>query len=422
MGHDWRSYDGCLTPSTPHRNWMTGLRTQRADECVAYGTLAALESMLKIHYYNDAAKEFDLSEDDLLAAMGDIRSVENACNILKNNGITIPDRSAAYKIAGSSYINSEGMNSVETIIAKAKVYLETNGPIIAKYNDDVIGSHCLAIVGYTDAGNWICKDSWPLNNGVPYDNNSNPWNPDGTCQIPGANGGYREINADYMIRQRYGQLYAILIQELKFSIKNSNSTSITNWTGALLRIRKKFGDAFTGLQLKDPTFRDRFAEKNSGRAEKPYAPNPEEMSLSITERENLDNLVVDAAPGDYEIYGHICGVSGSNYYCNANPIVGDCGLEFEIVLNSIVQCSKQILYPLALDAMEKNPSEDEKSDLKVALRLLLRTAEISKEEFIADLEQRLVDLRKAHSFGIEGAQGIQRATEEILVLVRSMED
>jgi hypothetical protein len=402
---------------------MTGLRTQRADECVAYGTLAALESMLKIHYYNDAAKEFDLSEDDLLAAMGDIRSVENACNILKNNGITIPDRSAAYKIAGSSYINSEGMNSVETIIAKAKVYLETNGPIIAKYNDDVIGSHCLAIVGYTDAGNWICKDSWPLNNGVPYHNSSSTWNTDGTCKIHDANGGYREINADYMIGNLSGELYAILIQELRFPIKNNDSghTSINNWTGGLLRIRKKFGDTYTNLELRDPTSRARFVAKNPGCNVSIPDPNPDNMSFFISPPTNLDNLVVDAAPGEYDIDVHIC-VNGSNYYAHAGGTVGDSSLEVEILLNTIQQCAREILYPFALDAMEKNPSDDAKTDINVALRLLLRTAEISKEEFIADLERRLVDLDKAHGCGIDGALEIRRATEEIRKLVRSMED
>ena len=409
MGHDWRAYDGCLTASTPPRNWMTAVRIQKQNECVAYGTLAALESMLKIHYYNDAARELDLPEDDLLTAMGTIRSVENACTILKNSGIYIPDRSAAYKIAGWYQIGSSaGRDDVPAIITEAKKYLETNGPLIATYQDPTAGFHCVAIVGYTDDsspgagdGKWICKDS--------YDGRGYTYN----------------IGVEQMILQSpgyAGSLYAILIQELRFSIKNSNSTSITNWTGALLRIRKKFGDAYTGLQLKDPTFRDRFAEKNSGRVEIPYPPNPEEMSLGITERPNLDNLLVDAAPGEYEIYGHICGVSRSNYFCTASGTVGDDGLEVGILLNSIVQCSKQILYPLALDAMEKNPSEDEKSDLKVALRLLLRTAEISKEEFIADLERRLVDLDKAHGCGIDGALEIRRATEEIRKLVRSMED
>ena len=433
MGHDWRAYDGCLEPKT-NRNWMTEVRTQGQNECVAYGTLAALESMLKIHYYNDAGREdfnlfdakIDNTDKNLLQEMGTDVSVSNACTILQRDGIIIPDRSTAYKIAGSSYINSEGMNSVETIIAKAKVYLETNGPIIAKYNDDVIGSHCLAIVGYTDAGNWICKDSWPLNNGVPYHNSSSTWNTDGTCKIHDANGGYREINADDMIRKRSGNLYAILLQRLAISIKHNSTppTSITNWWKALLEIRKKIGvNNYVPLAELDPTHVSRFHEDNPDyELEYCYPRKKWYWGLRLSPPEgrslNLDNLKADVGPGDYHMYVHACSNTNENW--DGPATVGDSDTSVEILLNKVGQCAQEILYPFALDAMKR--LEDEKSDLKVALRLLLRTAEISKEEFIADLEERLVDLDKAHGCGIDGALEIRRATEEIRKLVRSMED
>jgi len=436
MGHDWSAYDGCLTASTPPRNWMTEVRIQRQNECVAYGTLAALESMLKIHYYNDAGKadfnlfdaKIDNTYNNLLQEMGTNVSVGNACTILKGNGIIIPGRTAAYKIGGYVDINASlKKDDIQGIIEAAKKYIMTNGPIIAVYNDAVIGSHCLAIVGYTDAGNWICKDSWPLNNGVPYPNDESTWNLDGTCKISGANGGYREINADDMIRKRSGNLYAILLQRLTISIKHNSTppTSITNWWKALLEIRKKIGDNRVPLAELDPTHVSRFHEDNPDyELEYCYPRKKWYWGLRLSPPEgrslNLDNLKADVGPGDYHMYVHACSNTNENW--DGPATVGDSDTSVEILLNKVGQCAQEILYPFALDAMKRGPSEDEKSDLKVALRLLLRTAEISTEVFIADLKERLDDLEEAHGCGIEGALEIRRATEEIRELVRSMED
>jgi len=412
---------------------MTDLRTQGQDECVAYGTLAALESMLKIHYYNDPGREFNLfdakideTQQNLLAAMGTNRSVENACTILTNSGIVIPDRSAAYKIAEWRDINSEGTDSVETIIAKAKVYLETNGPIIARYSDEAIGDHCVAIVGYTDDGKWICKDSWPLDgDGNPHPNVGTTWNSEGECIIAGATGGYREIGADYMIRNRSGNLYAILIQKLNISI---SSVHITKCYMVKLLIKKND----TTLANLDPSFismfQDRF-DASKGNLDNQGRPPWNCVQLKPknggTTFETLDNLEVVVGPGSYHIHGHLFfNNPGSNEWGEAQVDVQDvnCVVNVSISVQSCHQCAQEILYPFALDAMKRGPSEDERADIKVALRLLLRMAEISKEEFIADLEQRLVDLREAHGRGVDGALETRQATEEILELVRSIGD
>jgi len=238
MEFKWTAYDGCLEPEAEKRNWMTAVRTQKIGQCVPYGTLAALESMLKIHYYNDPAKAIDLSEDDLI----NITSAELALKKLEEDGIEIPS-GVSYKI--KDYCKILGASTVETppglfggsldVIKEAKKYIRTNGPIIAEYTDPVVGFHCVAIVGYTgddnsDNDNWICKDSWPLKEDVtPYPNDATTWNEDGTCKISYAEGGYREIGAKDMIENYSGALWAISL--LPFNPK---------WNG-VYKVHEKWG-------------------------------------------------------------------------------------------------------------------------------------------------------------------------------------
>ncbi|MDH5201125.1 MAG: hypothetical protein OEW93_09575 [Candidatus Bathyarchaeota archaeon] len=52
---DWRDYDG--------KNWTTPIRDQGAcGFCVAFGTVAVLEALLKIKTFKDASRSVDLSE------------------------------------------------------------------------------------------------------------------------------------------------------------------------------------------------------------------------------------------------------------------------------------------------------------------------------------------------------------------------
>ena len=420
MGHDWRAYDGCLEPKT-NRNWMTAVRTQGQNECVAYGTLAVLESMLKIHYYNDAGKaDFDLfdakidnTDKNLMQKMEGYRSVVNACTILQRDGIIIPDRSAAYKIAGWYQIGSSaGRDDVPAIITEAKKYLVTNGPLIATYQDPTAGFHCVAIVGYTDDsspgagdGKWICKDSYYGRGG--YTDNI------GVSQmiLGTAQGGYA------------GSLYAITLQKLKISIrKSSSSTSpINDWDYVHLRIKR----GTVNLVENDPSFVSMFPNLgNTGRSDGWRG-----ISVLIyrkNNQRNLDDLEVVVVPGTYDIEAHVCvpqdtlNFEGQAIGVEVND--GNTEVQVTVLINSVEQCSREILYPFALDAMKRGPSEDEKADINVALRLLLRTAEISKEEFIEYLDQRLVELDKAHGYGSNGAFRTRQATEEIQKLVRSIED
>jgi hypothetical protein len=425
MGHDWRAYDGCLESITPKRDWTIGIRTQNKAECTAYGTLAVLEAMLRIYYYNDSKNEFNLFDanigsrtTNLNDSMGnDHDIIENVLPLLRGEGIKIPYISIPYKIAKIERILDELNGPTEIIIEKAKKHLKTNGPIIATYNDPVIGSHCVAIVGYTDDGMWICKDSWPLNGVVPYPNNDNTWNADGTCKIEGATGGYRNIDANDMLVNKSGRLYTMWLQKLNISIRENNTqVPLTGWSLCYLFIKKQNGNG-KNLADSDPTFISRFVDRfiadkygvTWGNCVRIY---PKSSS------DNLDNLEVMVSPDKYQILVHACkpGINEEGYMSDVRVDNGDANVSVQVNINGASQCAKEILYPFALHAIETQPSDD----VKVALNALFKLAEISTEDFIKDLEQRLDDLKHARNIGIDGADGTLKATEKILKLVKSM--
>jgi hypothetical protein len=430
MGHDWRDYNGCLEPKTTKRDWTIGIRTQSlgSTECTAYGTLAVLEAMLRIYYYNDSDIEFNLFDAiigsrgvNLNTAMGNDHTIDgNVLSLLRDEGIMIPDISIPYKIAKIERILDELNGPAEIIIEKANKHLKTNGPIIATYYDSVIGSlHCVAIVGYTDDGMWICKDSWPLNGVVPYPNNDNTWNADGTCKIEGATGGYRNIDANDMLVNKSGRLYTMWLQKLNISIRENNTqVPLTGWSLCYLFIKKQNGNG-KNLADSDPTFISRFVDRfiadkygvTWGNCVRIY---PKSSS------DNLDNLEVMVSPDKYQILVHACkpGINEEGYMSDVRVDNGDANVSVQVNINGASQCAKEILYPFALHAINRQQPDD----VKVALNALFKLAEISPDDFIEDLKQRLVDLKHAHNIGIDGADGTLNATEDILELVNSMKD
>jgi C1A family cysteine protease len=161
--------------------------------CVAFGTLGALEALLKIHYYKNAKKDVNLSEAHLFSCGGGTCDEgwhpKNACVYLKKNGVPddacFPYREVDQDCADTckdwkkrigptkilSYRSSRNMTTI-------KKKISTNGPQvggIAVYSDffsytsgvyqhvsgGLEGYHCIAIFGYDDVSRcWICKNSW----------------------------------------------------------------------------------------------------------------------------------------------------------------------------------------------------------------------------------------------------------------------
>ena len=183
---DWRNVNGV--------NWTTPIKNQGAcGSCVAFGTIAALDSLLKIRAYKDSNKTVDLSEAHLLFCGGGSCSgwhMNHACEYLKNNGV--PDEACFPYSKGlqtkSCTPCADWKNRIDYTkitswtntkdVQKMKSNIANNGPQItgmAVYTDffsynsgiykhvtgDLEGYHCVAVVGYNDTNNyWICKNSW----------------------------------------------------------------------------------------------------------------------------------------------------------------------------------------------------------------------------------------------------------------------
>lgn len=161
--------------------------------CVAFGTIAALDTLLRRRCYNDPNKNIDLSEAHLLFCGGGSCNgwhMDHACNYLKANGV--PDEACFPYAHGlstkscttcSDWKNRIGHTKIPSWtntkdVEQMKKNLVENGPQItgmAVYQDffsyssgiyehvsgGLAGYHCVAVVGYDDQDEcWICKNSW----------------------------------------------------------------------------------------------------------------------------------------------------------------------------------------------------------------------------------------------------------------------
>lgn len=468
---DWRNVEG--------KNWMTPPKDQgNCSSCVAFGTISVLEALLKIHYYNNPEQEIDLSEACLWACgRGGGRSPKKAictdtwmpilqpgtgsCQVLKNCGVPEEScylypatRTTPYDLAmecincgcwdqtakvGHTKIKDFidlGPDESEDHISIIKKSLLINGPVIVIFQagtdikfykggiyrplTNEVGDHCIALVGYNDT-NWICKGS-----------NGTDWGVSGYIELP-----YGSLIGAVQMR--------VYKPKLKISIRTRDGNPITSCWVLNLIIRRK-SDNKSLLDL-DPTVFLSFKEMY----EKKYGNDTVDINLlkppGATTNVNcirlhtgdpksgpyisvadMDNLLVDIPPSgdstrDYRVVARVCfeknewtaekiDISVSTDHASDNVI------PFTLPLSEATQCAQEILYPFALQAIKQGQPLD---DVKVAIKALLGTAEISKEDFIEDLERSEVDLEEAHRLGIEEAQGHLSATKTILELVRSIE-
>ncbi len=187
---DWRDVNGA--------DWTTPIRDQSScGSCVAFGTVAVLEAMLKLHH-EDASRQPDLSEAHLFFC-----GCGNCCdrgwwpsyalNYAKDNGV--PDE-ACFPYHGRNMPCSDSCDDWQSRATKVvnwqevldvgarKEWLATKGPMVgcmAVYRDffnytggvyrhtsgDLAGYHAIGVVGYSeDEQCWICKNSWGPNWGA----------------------------------------------------------------------------------------------------------------------------------------------------------------------------------------------------------------------------------------------------------------
>jgi C1A family cysteine protease len=183
--YDWRDVNG--------KNWVTSIKNQKnCGSCVAFGTIAVVESVLQIESNN--IYEPDLSEanlffcgggscamgwwptDALIHLMSDGVADEDALIYKNPRNIECRDSSNDWRERKIKIFSFDSVNS-----ANIKEALYTYGPLIATmdvyedfyyYSGGVyehnwgsrLGGHCVAIVGYNDIEDyWICKNSWGTN-------------------------------------------------------------------------------------------------------------------------------------------------------------------------------------------------------------------------------------------------------------------
>jgi C1A family cysteine protease len=181
---DWRDVDGA--------DWTTPIRDQKAcGSCVAFGTVAVMESMLKL-YHDVPTLEPDLSEAHLFfcgcgACCNRGWWPSHALDYAQNGGV--PDEGCFpyqdHNMSCSDTCANWQTRAVRVVgwqelldVGARKEWLATRGPVIgcmAVYRDfmsytggvyrptssDLAGYHAICVVGYSEADQaWSCKNSW----------------------------------------------------------------------------------------------------------------------------------------------------------------------------------------------------------------------------------------------------------------------
>jgi len=222
---DWRSVSGA--------NYVSTVRDQAGcGSCVAFGAVAVLESMVRI-----TAKQprlsVDLSEAFVFFCLGPKSGAgrcpdggwwpDDALAAMKTTGVS---DEANYRYTDDNQPCRRGSDwksrlttfstwTRKTSVASMKTYLSTVGPLVAcftiyedffyfytggvytyrkKTAGEIIGGHCVQIVGYDDAKKcWIAKNSWGTGWGeegyfrIAYGSagiDAEMWGIDGTVKSP----------------------------------------------------------------------------------------------------------------------------------------------------------------------------------------------------------------------------------------------
>ena len=207
---DWRNVNG--------KNYVTSITNQHnCGSCVAFGTIAVLESVLQIT--SDNIYNPDLSESHLFFCGGGTCGrgwmPDEAVSRLRTEGVAFesclpydPYNLKCNDVCDNWWkqkIEIKESHKVQGLQMKEALY--TYGPLVTTFDvyHDFLGytggiyehssggyegGHCVAIVGYNDdPGYWICKNSWG-----PY------WGESGYFKIKygnsGIDGGYYMILED----------------------------------------------------------------------------------------------------------------------------------------------------------------------------------------------------------------------------------
>ncbi len=192
---DWRKHPA--QAPLPAGNYVTPVRDQKTcGSCVAFGSLAAFESALRIHAKDPKHPE-DLSEADLFYCHAEQQGrrcdgpnggwwPDAALAVCQNPGIVdeacfpyTPGDQACHRCADwkKKLTKISKWHKITTTSAM-KQWIAAKGPVVScftvyadfySYHSGVYhhvsgglqGGHCICVVGYDDVKHyWICKNSW----------------------------------------------------------------------------------------------------------------------------------------------------------------------------------------------------------------------------------------------------------------------
>jgi len=184
------------------QNFVTPIRDQLScGSCVAYGTVATVESRLRVQRSNPNLA-VDLSEAHLFFCHARARGYncstgwwpQEAFDDFKSKGVA-DEACYPYNLSNTDcsglcsnwakrVVKITGYTALTNQPAQIKEWVSTKGPVSAcfvvyedffSYSSGVYrhvsggqaGGHCVTIVGYNDnPGYWICKNSWDTNWGM----------------------------------------------------------------------------------------------------------------------------------------------------------------------------------------------------------------------------------------------------------------
>jgi C1A family cysteine protease len=177
---DWRNNRG--------RNNVTPIKDQgNCGSCVAFGTVAALESMVLVEHN----VPLDLSEAELLFCGGGSCGgwwPDSAIAYVKSHGVALescfPYQPKDMPCSTCSERDGEAIQALGSVVindvAQREQYLREVGPMIAVFavyedfyayrsgiyshvHGNLVGYHCVEVIGFVDFPFfkfWICKNSW----------------------------------------------------------------------------------------------------------------------------------------------------------------------------------------------------------------------------------------------------------------------
>jgi hypothetical protein len=128
----------------------------------------------------------------------------------------------------------------------------------------------------------------------------------------------------------------------------------------------------------------------------------------------LNHIEVDVPPGCYVVWTRVCYCG--NEETNKVMVIVDCGGEacVNLLLDRAETCIKEALYPAAVLAIGMRLPENE---VGIAVKALMQVAEIPKEVFVAELEQKFGELQETKG---REAQEYLKATDKLLEIVKSL--